>query len=282
MRKKVAYQGITGSFSSVAARKLFGNDVLPIETTRFRDIFEHVARGEAEFGVVPIENALAGSVHENYDLLAAYSCFITAEVYCPVQLNILSCSPGTKLSDIRQVISHPKALEQCSQFLEQHEEITQLVFSDTAGAAKYVSELKDVSAAAIASEEAATHYNLNVVARSVQNHALNMTRFFAISASDSACSSATKCSLILSLNHQPGSLYQLLGEISALGINLTKIESRPIVGQPFQYAFHLDLQCEAGHEAELRLCAEKIAANTLTCRALGFYSAAEPQLKTCC
>jgi prephenate dehydratase len=275
MITKVAYQGLTGSFSSVAARKLFGSELLAVETTRFRDIFDHVASGEADFGVVPIENALAGSVHENYDLLGEYSCFIVSETYCPVQLHILSCSPLAKLSQVRQVISHPKALEQCSQFLEQHEEISQLVFSDTAGAAKYVSELQDSSAAAIASEEAARHYNLTIVARSIQNHALNMTRFFAISAREATSALATKCSLILSLSHKPGSLYQLLAEVSTLGINLTKIESRPIVGQPFQYAFHLDLQCEAGCEEQLRRCVEKISTQTLACRILGFYSAAD-------
>jgi prephenate dehydratase len=278
MAQKIAYQGIKGSFSSVATRNLFGNEVASVETTRFRDIFEHITHGSADFGVVPIENALAGSVHENYDLLAAYDCFIVGEIYCPVQLHILAGSSEVQLSEIRQVISHPKALEQCSEFLESHERIKQVVFSDTAGAAKHVKDLNDPATAAIASEEAASCYGLSIVARSIQNHALNMTRFVAIATTASRVTAPTKCSLIVTLAHKPGSLYHLLGEISALGINLTKIESRPIAGQPFQYAFHIDLQCEPGQDANLRLCVEKIASNTSDCRVLGFYDAASAHI----
>jgi prephenate dehydratase len=273
MEKKIAYQGIFGSFSSVAARTLFGNTFTPVGTTRFREIFQHIARGSADYGVVPLENALAGSVHENYDLLAEFNCFVTAELYCPVQLHLLGL-PGVKVEEIQRVVSHPKALEQCSHFLENHEaQMQQLVFSDTAGAAQHVQELNDPSLAAIASEEAAEHYGLSILSRSIQNHSLNSTRFVAVASSEGTTPEPTKCSLIVSLAHEPGSLYTLLGIIRSFDINLTKIESRPISGKPFEYAFHLDLACDIGQHPRLRACVEQVHTATLTCRVLGFYVA---------
>lgn len=276
MEKKIAYQGILGSFSSVAARTLFGATFIPVETTRFREIFEHITRGSADYGVVPIENALAGSVHENYDLLSEFSCFVVSELYCPVQLHLLGL-PGVENTGIKRVISHPKALEQCSHFLEHHEEqIQQLVFSDTAGAAKHVKELNDPSIAAIASEESATYYGLSILSRSIQNHSLNSTRFVAVASCAGSPPSPTKCSLIVSLPHEPGSLHKLLGTITSYGVNLTKIESRPISGKPFEYAFHIDLQCEDGQHDSLRACVEQVHSTTLACRTLGFYRADLP------
>lgn len=287
MQKKVAYQGIKGSFSSMAARAMLGNDIIPIHTTRFRDVFEHLKCGRADIGVVPIENALAGSIHEVFDLLSAYDCTITKEYHCPVQLHLLTGSQTTPLGSIKQAISHPKALEQCSIFLERNPHITPIVFSDTAGAAAHVRELGDASVAAIASEEAALEYGLGVAVKSIQNHATNITRFFAVAREPDLSQAPTKCSVLITLRHEPGSLYHLLGEFVQLGLNVTKIESRPIAGKPFQYAFHLDLD---GDDATARVNAktQQIAAEitpyellkqavtraqkmALECRCLGFY-----------
>jgi prephenate dehydratase len=274
MAKRIAYQGVAGSFSSVAARTLFGIDTTPLETSRFREIFEHIARNTADFGVVPIENALAGSVHEIYDLLAAYDCFVVAEVYCPVQLHLMG-TPQSTFSDLKKVLSHPKALEQCSLFLEDHnEQLQQVIFSDTAGAALRVKELNDPTIAAIASEEAAGHYGLSILARSIQNHPLNATRFVAVAATEQHPQTPTKSSLIVSLSHEPGSLYRLLGVIADHGINLTKIESRPIPGKPFEYAFHLDLECQEDKHQALTTCIERVRALAISCRLLGLYRAA--------
>lgn len=275
MGNRVAYQGIHGSFSSMAARALYGVDHTPIHTRRFREIFEHVVRGEADWGVIPIENALAGSVHENVDLLSEFDCAIVAEHYCPVRLHLMAiATSGQDLSSFVSVISHPKALEQCSEFLEHHSNLTQTSFSDTAGAAAHVRDVGNPLVLAIASEEAANTYGLAIIARDIQNHALNSTRFFAISASELPCSDPTKASLLLTLPHQPGSLHRLLGEICDSNLNVTKIESRPIAGKPFEYLFHLDIESCQGSAQGLQGCISRLQPLCNTLRLLGLYKAA--------
>jgi prephenate dehydratase len=274
MGKKIAYQGVVGSFSSIAARALYGNDITPINTVRFRDIFASVASGNADAGVVPIENALAGSIHENYDLLAEYGCSIVGEYYCPVQLHLMTVPSGaTSIEGITKVLSHPKALEQCSVFLERHPSISPVVCSDTAGAALQIKKENIPSVAAIASEEAAAEFGLTILARSIQNHAHNMTRFIAISAQAAPCAHPSKCSLILSLPHQPASLYALLGEFAALNINLTKIESRPVPGKPFEYSFHIDLELTPLSKGSLSDAIDRARRATAELRVLGIYPA---------
>ncbi len=280
MGNRVAYQGILGSFSSMAARAVCGPDCVPIHTRRFREIFEHVVSGRADIGIVPIENALAGSVHENFDLLGEFNCSIIAEYYCPVQLHLITLpDAGAALSGFTRALSHPKALEQCSEFLERHTNLVPTSYSDTAGAALHVRETGDRSIAAIASEEAAATYGLTILARSIQNHALNSTRFFAVSVVETPCSDPTKVSLLLTLPHQPGSLHRLLAEIAGAGVNITKIESRPIVGKPFEYSFHLDMECSQGSSEVLRECVRRVQASCANCRVLGFY-AATPEVST--
>lgn len=273
MGKRVAYQGILGSFSSMAARSLYGPDILPVHTTRFREIFEHVSSGRADLGIVPIENALAGSIHENYDLLSEYRCSIVGEYFCPVQLHLMTAPSSLGgLETISRVLSHPKALEQCSLFLERHPHISPVVCSDTAGAALKVKDENDPHTAAIASDEAAREYGLTVVAPSIQNHSSNMTRFFAIAAQPHEHPSATKCTLILTLPHQPASLYKLLGEFAALSVNITKIESRPISGKPFEYSFHIDIERTPESTGTLQEGVERARKVSADMRVLGFYS----------
>lgn len=272
MGKRVAYQGITGSFSSMAARALYGSNITPLQTTRFREIFEHVTAGRADVGVVPIENALAGSIHENYDLLSEHNCTIVGEYYCPVQLHLMTASPTASVDAITQAFSHPKALEQCSDFLERHPSVSPVVFSDTAGAAAHVKQLNNPSAAAIASEEAAEEYGLTIIARTIQNHASNTTRFFAVAKSPEEIPSPSKCTLILSLRHEPASLHKLLGEFAAIQVNVTKIESRPIPGKPFEYSFHLDLETTPESTGTLHEAIERAKQTTVETRVLGLYS----------
>ena len=272
MKKRVAYQGISGSFSSMAARALYGSDITPLHTTRFREIFEHVTADRADVGIVPIENALAGSIHEIYDLLSEYNCSVVGEYYCPVQLHLMAPHHSAQLESITQVFSHPKALEQCSTFLEQHPTISPVVFSDTAGAAAHVKSLNDPRTAAIASQEAAEEFGLSIIAPAIQNHASNMTRFFAVSRASESSETPTKCTLITSLRHQPASLYKLLGEFAELAINVTKIESRPIPGKPFEYLFHIDLETTPESKGSLRDAVERAKSVTVETRVLGFYS----------
>ena len=256
----------------MAARALYGPDLIPLQTTRFREIFEHVSSGRADVGVVPIENALAGSIHENYDLLSEYRCSVVGEFYCPVQLHLMTVSPAETVDSISQVFSHPKALEQCSIFLERHPSMSPVVFSDTAGAAAHVQERGSPGIAAIASEEAATEHSLTIIAPAIQNHASNMTRFFAVSVKPEAVETPSKCTLILSLRHEPASLYKLLGEFAALAINVTKIESRPIPGKPFEYSFHVDLESTPEAKGTLYDAVERARRATVETRVLGFYS----------
>ncbi len=272
MAKRVAYQGISGSFSSMAARALFGGDLAPIQTRRFREIFEHVRDGSADVGVVPIENALAGSIHENYDLLSEFSCSIIGEYYCPVQLSLLGLQADTPLSSITRVFSHPKAIEQCSNFFERNPTLTPIVYSDTAGAALHVRELGDPSVGAVASDEAAREYGLTVLQPSIQNHAMNSTRFFAIAVTPLQIKEPGKCSLEFTLPHKPASLHKLLGIFAELGVNVTKIESRPIPGKPFEYTFHLDLESNGQSGEILRTAVIRGTPLARELRVLGFYS----------
>lgn len=264
----MVFQGVPGSFSSVAARAYLGDTTHSIHATQFREIFDRVMDGSADIGIVPIENAVAGSVHENYDLLEAYPCSIIGEVYIPVQLHLVGL--GTR-ADISRIYSHPKALEQCSLFLEKNPGMQAIVWSDTAGAALHVAQSRDPSAAAVASEEAAQIYGLTILERSVQNNPHNATRFVAIATHLSTELNPTKCSLVVSLAHKPGSLYAVLGEIAHLQLNLTKLESRPILGSPFSYSFHIDIECPEGHSDVLREAVERIKNTSESLRILGFY-----------
>jgi chorismate mutase/prephenate dehydratase len=282
----VAFQGIKGSFSSVAADALCGPFTRYLHTQHFREIFEYVSRGEAQIGVVPLENALAGTIQENYDLLEEYSVHIVAEHYLPVQLDLLGVqgSEGVSreqyLADLKEVVSHPKALEQCSKFFEIHRHIKQVVFSDTAGAAQYVKERGDPLIAAIASSYAADLLHLKVVAPAIQNHSTNITRFIAI-ASDptsnvSAFSSGTpgaksKCSATMLLQHVPGALYKALGELYRIGVNVTKIESRPLPGSPFEYRFYFDVTGAEAPEKLAHSVVEALSNFTVELRILGAY-----------
>ena len=256
----------------MAARALYGSNLIPLQTSRFKDIFEHVTSGRADVGVVPIENALAGSIHENYDLLSEYRCSIVGEFFCPVQLHLMAVSPSETIDSITQLFSHPKALEQCSTFLERHPSISPIVFSDTAGAAAHVKELGSPGIAAIASDEAAQEYGLTIIAQAIQNHVSNMTRFFAVSAREEVVEAPSKCTLILTLRHEPASLYKLLGEFAEIAINVTKIESRPIPGKPFEYSFHVDLETTPEAKGTLHDAVERARRVTVQTRVLGFYS----------
>ncbi len=266
----MAFQGTLGSFGSMTAKALFGNDITSINCDKFRKVFEAVASGEATYGVLPIENALAGTLQENADLLREYSCWICAEYYCPVALHLLG--KGTR-DEVRLVFSHPKAFEQCSQFLEKNPQIQAVAWSDTARAAQHVANQDDPSLAALASDQAGSVYGLRILERGVQNHRLNATRFIAISAQPIDCPNATKCSIIAMLQHQPGSLAAFLNEVATLGLNVTRIESRPIIGKPFETAFHIDLEKTPTSQIRLADLPASLMKKCFDLRVLGLYMA---------
>lgn len=265
---KIAYFGIDGSFTHTAASELFSQDEF-IGAPTFEEVFELLVNGSADRAVVPIENTLAGSIYENYDLLEANQLCIVAETYLRVEHFLQSA--GTTLKDITRVISHPKALEQCSEFFRKHPDIKKEAFSDTASAAKYVSTKTDPTIAVIAGKNAAEIYNLNILAENLEDNTHNFTRFLVI-ARDEAMQPkhANKCSILVRLAHVPGSLRSVFGIIANANFNLTKIESRPIHDKPFEYLFYLDFTFDP-KTSNLNEVFEGLKNNLIDLRLLGIY-----------
>ena len=239
----VAFQGEPGAYSEVAVLQLFA-DVEPMPTPSFREVFERVEAGTAEWGVIPIENSLTGSIKENYDLLAERSLTLVGETIVAVR-HCLMALPGQRLSDIRQVLSHPQGLEQSSAFLRQLK-AEQVPTYDTAGSAKMIREEARHGAAAIASRRAAELYRLEILAEGIQNQADNVTRFLAIARpgipSPFDPGAPRKSSVILGLPNVPGSLYRALGVLAQREIQLLRLESRPNRKKPWEYLFYLDFE----------------------------------------
>ena len=228
------------------------------------DVFETLLSGGAECAVLPIENTLHGSVFEHYDLLLEYRARIVGERMLRVRHNVLS-SPGVELAQVRRVLSHPVALSQCRRWLRAHPEIEAVPSYDTAGSVKQVMERGWRDAAAIAPELAAREYGAEVLARGVEDHADNFTRFYVLRREDGAGwpEDANKVSLAFSLEHRAGALLAALAVFSHAGLNLTRIESRPVPGRPWEYIFFVDLRFGKGGELDevLRLldgCCEQL------------------------
>lgn len=275
----VAYQGVPGSFSHLAGMRYFGEDALMLGGNRFETLFKMVRDGEASHAIIPVENSLAGSVHENYDLLFRYNVFVTGEQYLKVEHHLMALPMkgiGTKerLAAIKRVYSHPKAFEQCLMFFEEHPWIEKSVFSDTGGAARNVFQTQDPHSAAIASSQAASLYGLDIVRANIEDNPNNYTRFLIVEGERGDNPRANKCSLIFSLPHTPGSLFRAMKVLADHSVNVTKLESRPIMGKPFQYRFHVDIDLgEVGVEGGKRALAD-LESVTEDYKLLGFYEAA--------
>lgn len=242
----VACQGVEGAYSQIAACKLFRVPGITYFNT-FEGVFRAVQDGFCDFGVLPIENSTAGSVNAVYDLLAQYRFSIVRSLRLKIDHNLLA-KPGTRLEDVREVYSHGQAIAQCAGFLEQlgvkvHE------FKNTAAAAEFVSGSERTDVAALCSRACADLYDLDVLASDVQDSDYNYTRFVVISATPQIFPGATRTSLMLTLPHEPGSLFRALERFYALDINLVKLESRPIPGRDFEFMFYFDLDCPAGTES---------------------------------
>lgn len=281
---KVAYQGVPGAYSELAARALFGPEarLLPRET--FDSVFEAVEKKRAGRGVVPVENSLAGSIHQNYDLLLTHPLRVTGEIYGRVQHALLAPA-GMRLADIREVRSHPQALAQCSGFFAAHPDIRPVVWFDTAGAARSVAEEHPEGVAAIASEYAGRLYGLKTLRRNLQNRALNFTRFLSIARSgrdDKTLPSFGengkgdfKTSLtFVPARNRAGVLHAITGVFAERGIDLTKIESRPDPENPFDYRFFLDIAGNA-KAPPVRLALKALDPLTRDLRILGSYPRAK-------
>lgn len=253
---KVAFQGELGAFSQQAIVQLLGPRAQPVPRQRFDEVFAALRAGEVDAAALPIENTLAGSVHENYDLLLKYDFEITAETSVRIVHNLIA-PPGVKFSAIRRVYSHPVALNQCLDFFARHKRIASVTHYDTAGSVKMVMGERPDGAAAIASELAAKIYGGQILKREIEDDRRNFTRFFLLEPKGAkpreprgARKRPWKTSLVFSTGNTPGSLFRALSALALRDLNLVKIESRPRRGKPWEYMFYLDL---LGHREEPRV-----------------------------
>jgi len=243
----IAFQGERGAFSEEAARKLLGPAIEVLPCPRFEDVFRSLEQGDAQGAVIPIENTLAGSVHENYDHLQHYEFPIVAETSVRIVHNLMAL-PGVPFSRIRRVYSHPVALNQCLDFFAHHPRLEKVPHYDTAGSAKTITEQGLRDTAAIASAVAAEIYGAHILRRSIEDDRRNFTRFFLLRTLEYArryppvipTGVQWKTSLVFSTRNIPGALFRCLSAFALRDLNLTKIESRPLRGKPWEYLFYLD------------------------------------------
>ncbi len=254
---RVAFQGIAGAYSEEAIRQFFGPEVESVPCRTLDDVFPVVENGDADYGMVPVENAVAGSVVRSYELLMERDLRICAETILRVR-HMLLVLPGAALDDLKCVRSHPQALAQCQRYLSRHGLEPEPAF-DTAGSARDLAANPEPGVAAIASALAAELYGLETLGAGIEDFPFNYTRFFILALDDPPRAQRNKTSLVFSTRHQPGALYECLGEFATRGINLSKIESRPRLNRPWQYIFYLDFeghwqdpQCEAAIMGLLR------------------------------
>lgn len=244
----VAFQGERGAFSEQAAHDLLGQEIDLMPCRSFEDAFAAVSARRADSAMIPIENSLAGSVHRNYDLLAEHHLTIAAETYLRISMNLIA-RPETPLDAIRRVHSHPVALAQCQRFFEERPEIEALPSWDTAGSVKELMEHGGPDEAAIAGPAAAPIYGASVLREGIEDHHRNYTRFLLIVRSELAenlragnIGGTWKTSIVFQTRNQPGALFRSIAVFALRDLDLTKIESRPIEGRPWEYSFYLDLR----------------------------------------
>ena len=238
-RAIVACQGAEGAYSQMACDKLFPVSQI-LYCNRFEGVFRAVEAGMCRYGILPIENSSAGSVTEVYDLMERYNCKIVRSLKLKVE-HCLLARPGVQMKDVKEVVAHEQALNQCSEFLKNSgAKVT--VFSNNAAAAKYVSESGRTDIAAIASANCAGLYGLNIRSDHVANSDHNYTRFICISKELEVYEGAGKITFVASASHRPGSLYSLIAKFATRGLNICKLESRPIPGKDFEFRFYFDVE----------------------------------------
>ncbi len=236
---EICFQGEHYAFSELAAKKFLGESAICHPRETFEQVFQSVKQKNPLLGIIPIENTLSGSIHQNYDLLLEDSVRLVGEVNLRIELNLIA-PQGTQLSEIKTVYSHPAAIGQCRNFWKNHPNIEIVPSYDTAGSVKIIAEQGIKEAAAIASQQAAADYKMNILEREIEDYPENFTRFLIISTDEINFGAANKTSIVFATKHIPGALFKSLSVFFLRDLNLLKIESRPLRGKPWQYIFYLD------------------------------------------
>lgn len=266
----VGFQGIPGSFSYKALDMYFSSDTKRKNYEHFEDVFKALKNRDIDYGLVPLENSSTGAINDNYDLIRDYGFYIAGEQSIPISQHLLGIK-GTKIEDITDVYSHPQGILQSSEFLSQYPQITTHNYMNTAMAAQFVAKMQDAHIGAIASCDAADLYDLQVLAEDIHNIKSNATRFIIVSRQLEENKDATCVSLVLTLNHEVGSLYQIMKIINDHQINMLRIESRPLKDTPWEYYFYIDLEGNL-QQSNIVLALEDMVAHTNTLRILGNYA----------
>lgn len=269
----VAIQGVSGSFHHLAAQRWFGEvpfEIIPCEN--FGEVFLALAEGRADQAIIAIENSLHGSINQVYDLLLKYKFPVVGELPEHIHQQLIGF-PDTGLEDIRRVYSHPVAFTQCAEFLDQNlPQAERIEHNDTASSVALIKQQNNPKHAAIAGHATAKEHGLAILKSNIEDDPTNFTRFLVVNLKAKPIGSADKASLVLRTNHQPGALYRALGVFDGLGINLTKLHSRPIRGQVWRYQFFIDAELDA---AQLAKVTEQLKAQDCQLTILGHYSRAQ-------
>jgi prephenate dehydratase len=272
-KARVAFQGERGAFSEEAAVKLLGENIMLVPRSTFEAAFRAIFEGLADYVLAPIENSLAGSVHRSFDLLVGSNLNIIGEEIIPIVHNLIG-APGARFDEVRVVESHPVALAQCEHFFSERPRLKRIATEDTAGSVREVVLAGDPTRAAIASRRAAEIYGGVILREHLEDNAENYTRFWLLSPSQIEPADADKLSLFFELDHRPGALLRALEPFARRGINLMKIESRPVHGKPWQYRFYLDLQA-ARSNPEAAAALVELEKEVVDLRILGSYAGAK-------
>ena len=268
----VAIQGSVASFHELAAHQYFGSDIQTIHCNSFRDVCSKISSNQVDYGLIAIENKIAGSILLNYGLIESFDLSIIGETFLPIELQLMGKQEAT-IDGIREIISHPMALGQCQQFLSELSQVRVTEFKDTASSAELVSLKSDNLTAVIAGPEVALRYGLKILANNVCDESMNYTRFYVLTKGNDVIPDADKASITIQLNDEAGELAKLLTILHRAELNLTKIQSIPIPNNTAQYAFHLDIQFSSKQQLEKALT--EVAFTATSMRILGIYKGAK-------
>jgi len=272
---RVGFQGEPGAYSEAAVFEHYSEvavSAVPCES--FEQVFNIVKNGDCQYGVLPIENSLAGSIHQNYDLLLQNALWVVGEQYLRVS-HCLIAKPGTHISDIKTVMSHPQALAQCAGYIRSMPGVKVEPVYDTAGSVKIMRSQNDSTIAAIASKQAANIFGMEILAEKIEDNQANFTRFLVVAPQPVHPKANAKTSIVFTLKNEPGSLFNAMREFATRGIDLCKIESRPLVGTPWDYLFYIDFTGSTENEP-VQQALENLKQFALMLRVLGSYPSKKP------